>query len=207
MHENMQSFDQRLPRWLWPTLCALVTLVALHGVFSASEIFFVRDLGAYYWSQHLWARATMLSGEIPLWDPHVAYGQPAVVDPVRHLLFLPVLVLRLVASDVVGFNLSVALPFPLAALGAFLFFRRHMSASGAALAGCAFVLSGPVLSTGNMLNLSWTTALVPWVFWAVDRLKERRSAGRFAALACVFALQAFAGEAVVLLCTGLLAVL
>lgn len=196
-----------MARWGWPALVVVLALLAVYGIFTTSRIFYVRDLGAYYWSQFLWVRETLRAGEWPLWDPHVAYGQPAIVDPVRQILFPPAVLLRLAFPDVVGFNLSVALPFPIAGLGAYFFFQRHVSRPAAALAASVFTLSGPILSTSNMLNYSWTIAAMPYVFWCVDRLVERRTGGRFAALALVFGLQALAGEAVTLFFTAVLAVL
>ena len=58
----------------------------------------------------------------------------------------------------------------------------------------------------NLPNLAWSVACLPWVLLACDRLLEHASAGRFAILAAVFALQALCGEPVTWASTGLVAV-
>lgn len=181
-------------------LVALVPLVAVRGVFSMTEIFYLRDLSFYFWPEHLWLRAELLAGRFPLWDPYVGLGQPSAADPIRQQFFLPTLLLRFL-PDTVGFNLSVALPFPVAAAGMMLFLKRHASMAGAALGALVFSLSGPVLSTGNFPNLSWSIALAPWVLGAAAAILERATGGRLATLAVAVALLFTAGEAVVFFAT------
>jgi hypothetical protein len=191
--------------WLWPSLAVLATLVALRGLFTTSSIFYVRDLCLAFWPTHLWYRHAIFDGEFPLWDPFRACGQSAIADPVRMILFPPVALLRLLLPEVLGFNLSVALPVPVAALGTYAFLRRRASPGAACIGALAFALSGPVLSSTSSPNLSWSVALLPWVLWGTDRLSERLSAGRFATAAAVVALQALAGEPLSLAFTCVLA--
>jgi hypothetical protein len=154
-----------------------------------------------FWGRYLWLRHELLSGSFPLWDPYVGGGQSAVADALHQLFLLPALAVRLIGNEVVGFNLWVAMPFPLAALGAWLFFRRRFAADASALGAIAFSVSGPIVSTGNFPNLSWSAAAIPWVLWAVDRVAAAGTARQIAALALVTAFQAFAGEPVTLLAT------
>lgn len=176
-----------------------LALCAMNEAFTFDRVFYVRDLGFFWWPQHLWAAAAFRAGEFPLWDPSVGLGQSAIADPIRHLLFPPVLALRLLLPPVVSFNLSVALPFPLAALGTYLFLARRCSPQAASLGGALFAVSGPMLSNGAMLTNAWTLALVPWVLWATDRLWDTPTARRWALLSTLFALQILAGEPVSLL--------
>lgn len=196
---------RRLPGWIWPTLPVLATIVAMHGVFTTSRIFFFRDLGSYFWPHHVWLRRALRSGTLPLWDPNAGLGYASVADPALQLFFLPTLILRLLLPEVVGFNLGVALPLPLAAFGTYRFLRGHIPAPSAALGGLVYALSGPLLSAANCTNLAWCGALVPWVLRVVDRLRERPSARGLAALAALFACGICAGEPVTLAATGALA--
>src|SRR5207248_10301577 len=92
-------------------------------------------------------------------------------------LLMPVaLAVRLLPSDVLSFNLWVAFPLPLAALGMFAFLRRRLPDAAAALGACVFALSGPIASMLNTPNLSWSVALLPWVMWTVEDLIEERGA-------------------------------
>lgn len=191
-------------RALLLVVVVLAPLAALRGVFSTTEIFYLRDLSFYFWPEHLWLRAELLSGRFPLWDPYIGLGQPSAADPIRHQFFLPILLLRLL-PETIGFNLAVALPFPVAAGGMAFFLRRHASPAGAALGALVFALSGPVLSTGNFPNLSWSVALLPWLLVVTESLAERPTGSRLASLACVGALMFTAGEAVLLLAGAALA--
>src|SRR6476620_1918792 len=180
----------RRAAWAWASLaiCA-ATIPFLPGV-TGSRVFYVRDLSKFFWGRYLWLRHELLSGSFPLWDPYVGAGQSAVADALHQLFLLPALAVRLIGSEVVGFNLWVATPFPLAALGAWLFLRRRFAADAAALGAIAFSLSGPIVSTGNFPNLSWSAAAIPWMLWAIDRAATAARPRHIAALAVVTALQA-----------------
>jgi prepilin-type N-terminal cleavage/methylation domain-containing protein len=191
---------------VWLLLVAALSCLPVLGAVTTHRIFFVRDLSFFFWSRHLWLRHAIAAGEAPWWDPYVAGGQSAIADALNQLLMPITVAIRLLPSAVVAFNLWVALPLPLAALGMFLFLRRRAGLPGAALGASAFALSGPVVSMLNTPNLSWSVALMPWVLLATDRLEERPSAPRTAVLAAAFALQALCGEPVTWACTGVLAV-
>ena len=196
----------RWSRFGWPVLVALASLGAIPGVFTWSRIFYVRDLSFVRWPEHLWFRAAIANGEFPMWDPYVGFGQSAIADPARHLLFPPVLLLRMLLPTVIGFNLCVALPFPIAALGMYALLRQRASTVASALGAIVFAMSGPVLSTGNFINMTWAVALIPWVVLAADRLANAPTRRRFAAFAVLCALQFLAGEAVTVVVTSALAV-
>ena len=117
----------------WILVVLSLSFVPVVGLFTTHEIFFVRDLSFFFWSRHLWLRHTLAAGSAPWWDPYVAGGQSAIADALNQLLMPVTLAIRLLPSDVVSFNLWIALPLPLAALGTFLFLRRrirHTSAAG-----------------------------------------------------------------------------
>jgi hypothetical protein len=190
---------------LWASLAALVGLLPFAGVFTSDRVFYLRDLMYCFWDRNIWLRRSLLSGEWPLWDPYLAAGQSAAADALNQMFLLPVLAIRLLGSEVVGFNLWVALPFPLAALGAYLFLRSRFSSAAATLGAAVFAASGPVVSTGNFPNLSWSVAAMPWVLRAADRCEGPGVGRRIGVLALLFAFQAAAGEPVTMAATAGLA--
>jgi hypothetical protein len=193
---KLRDDRRRLPAWAWRSCVTLAALVPFLPGLTGSRVFYVRDLSLYFWGRYLWLRRAWLSGEWPLWDPYVGGGQSAYSDALNQMFLLPSVIARLAGGEVLGFNLWVALPFPLAAIGAFGFFARRFSASASALGAMAFALCGPVVSTGNFPNLSWSVAATPWVLWATDAVVSTRTARPVAPLALAVALQAFAGEPV-----------
>ena len=208
--EDLPVFlSSRLPVFLSSRLLvflvAAIATIPVAGVFTLSRLFFVRDLVLAFRSRFLFVRHTIRSGVFPFWDPYPANGQPAVNDALYQLFHLPSLPIRLLLPELVAYNLWVALPVPLSALGMYAFLRRHARAAAAAFGAVAYALSGPMVSSTNFPNLSWSVAAVPFVFWALDRLIERRTASAAAGLAVMVALQALAGEPVTLATTLVIA--
>ncbi|MCC6744960.1 MAG: YfhO family protein, partial [Acidobacteria bacterium] len=180
--------------WLWPIAAVLAPLIPMRGMFSSEKVYCFRDMGQEFWPMTQWFKLSTAAGEYPLWDPFLGYGQSAVADPVRSLLFPPVVLVRMLFPEALALNLAVGLAIPLAALGAYLLIRRTLSAPSAAVGAVAFAMAGPVLSTGNMLNFVWSVALMPWVIWAVLHVADRWSGPRFVAASACIALQLLAGE-------------
>ncbi len=190
----------------WAFGAMLLAMVPVAGALSTSRVFYVRDLGLYFWPRHQWLRATWAAGEWPWWDPYAGAGQSAVADALNQFFLLPVTAVRLLAPEVVGFNVWIAAPFPLTALGAWLWLRRHVSPAGAFVGAAVWTLSGPVLSTGNFPNLSWSAALIPWVLWGAERIQPRPGGRAVALLAVLVGCQALSGEPVTLAVTCAIAV-
>lgn len=191
-------------RWWW-LLPVLATLVALAQGFSNSRVFYIRDLSQQYLQEHRWLRASLFEGSFPLWDPYSAFGQPAIADPARQMLFPVTLLLRFL-PETIGFNLICLLPYPTAAIGTYLFLRRHVSRRSAALGASVFAVSGPMLSTGNFPNFSWVCCFIPFALWSLDRSVALRTLRSAIPLAVVFCFQVLAGEAVALGATASLVV-
>lgn len=188
-------------RLLYPLIAVAVAIVPVAGLFTSSRLFFVRDLVMAFRPRFLFLRHAIASGSFPWWDPYPAHGQAAASDALYQLFHLPSLPIRLLLPEVPAYNLWVALPVPLSAAGMYLFLRRQVSPPAAALGAIAFGVSGPVVSSTNFPNMSWSLAAVPFVLWALERVFERRSAGAAALLAVMVACQALAGEPVSLAAT------
>jgi len=184
--------------WRWVLGIIAISLLPVAGLLTTTRIFYVRDLSFFFWSRHLWLRHTLLSGQAPWWDPYVASGQSAIADALNQIVMPLTLAIRLLPSDVVSFNLWIALPLPIAAIGMFVFLRRRFASdasdAAAAFGACVFALSGPVVSMLNLPNLAWSVAFIPWVL-----------AGQSLTwIAVAFGLQALCGEPVTWAATGLL---
>ena len=197
----MSRFTSAARSHAWPLLVLAAAVTPILGVLTTTRIFFVRDLGLFFWSRHLWLRHTIASGTLPLWDPFVGAGQSAIADALNQVLMPVTLAVRLLPSDVVSFNLWVALPLPIAAAGTWRFIRRTHDRAPSALGSILFVLSGPMVASLNAPNLSWSVAAMPWVLWAVDWTHERPGVSRCGVAAMAIALQALSGEPVTLAAT------
>ena len=133
----------------WPVLAALVALLPFIRGFSTTNVFFVRDLGLFFWPRHLWLWQTVREGDWPLWDPYAAAGQSAVADPLNHFFLLPATIVRVLAPPVLGFNFWVAAPAAILAIGTCVWLRRRLCAPAAAVGGAIAALAGPIASAGD----------------------------------------------------------
>ena len=202
--EQPPSLKQR--SWFWPALAALIALAAIPGVFTTTHVFYVRDLASWFLPHHLWFNHALFEGNLPIWYPYPGCGYATVRDPAFQTLFPLTLPLRLL-PPILGFNLIVALPFPLAAVGMFLFLRRHVQPAAACLGATVVAASGVFLSTANAPNLSWSAAMLCWVLFATDACVARPGARRFAALSIAWGLLFLAGEPVTFAAAAVLATL
>lgn len=193
-------------RWGWPVVAVLPSVVAMAGTWSTSHIFYYRDATLMFWPYKVWFRRGIAEGVFPMWDRSPAFGQSAVVDPMRQILFPPVILARLIPDDVLGHNLIMAAPAFLLALGVYVLLRRSVSREAAALGAVLMSLSSPVLSSLSMANMSWTLALGPWVIVALARLVESPSILRLTLASAAVGLLILAGEPVTgagMMCTAL----
>jgi len=186
---------------MWGLAALVAATIPVAGVFTLSRVFFLRDLTLAFRSRFLFLRHSVYSGTWPLWDPYPASGQSAINDALYQLFHLPSLLIRLALPELLAFNLWVALPVPLAAWGAYLFLRRQVSPPAAAFGAVAFAAAGPIVSTTNFPNMSWSVATAPFVFWAIERVKIAATARHATLLATVVGCQALSGEPVTLAAT------
>lgn len=208
MNKPEQSKRKRLSRnLLWLVVAVTPALIAMRGIFSHTSIFYIRDLANYFYPNYLWIRHTLFAGHLPLWNPDAGAGYADVADPSFQLFFLPTLFARFLLPEALGFNFMVAFPFVAAAIGTYLFLKRHTSIVAAALGAIIFSVSGPLLSSSNSINPSTTASMLPWLLWVADRFFERHSIARFSLLAAFFALAFFAGQPDLLAWEGLLVIL
>ena len=182
--------------FIWPLIAAAFAALPFVRGLSTTDVFYIRDLAVYFWPRHLWLRHTWASGDWPWWDPFAGAGQSAVADPLNQFFLLPVTAVRLLLPPALGFNFWVAAPFPFMAVGAWLWLRRHVSSAAACIGAATLCLAGPVTSTGDFPNMSWSVAFIPWILWACDCAVQSRSPRWFAAAAGLTGLQALAGEPV-----------
>jgi len=213
----------------WALLVVVLSLIPVRGVFSTSRLFYIRDLSFFFWSRHLWLRHTIFAGHAPWWDPYVAGGQSAIADALNQIAMPLTLVVRLLPSDLVSFNLWVAMPLPIAMAGMFVFLRRYLAqvaASARATAGPSTSLPGQAgnvsaTDAGQGCSLDAAAAVgacafalsgpivsvlnLPNLAWSVAFVPWVMAAeGRW--LAITFALQALCGEPVTWAATGVLVV-
>jgi hypothetical protein len=188
----------------WRFAPALVALWLLAPAIVGRGSFFQRDIH-WVWYPHVESSVRAVSqGAWPLWDPHPAFGLPALADP-NYQLAYPTTWLNLLLPPDASYTLFVALHLLGAGLGAFRLGRCFgLSPAAAALGASAWTASGPLLSFVSLFHhfagLAWT----PWVLLALERTLAAPTARRAAVLGAVAGGQVLAGSGDLCLMTALL---
>lgn len=164
-----------VPAPVWAgALLALLAVVFFDRVLLRGEVFFSRDIAPFFYPMKHYLAASVRAGQVPLWNPWIAGGEPFFASLQPGLLY-PLSLLLYVLPLPAAFDVLVVIHYPLAGLGMVLLLRawRH-SWPAAFLGGAAFMLGGFLVSVGNFTNNLQTVAWLPWVFLAWDRLLEHR---------------------------------
>src|SRR5512143_4105399 len=84
-----QAFERR--PWLLPLTLALLTIILLRPALippGPNQALDGKDLLSMFYPLQQYIRQTLLSGELPLWNPHQFIGHPIVGNP-HAALFYP----------------------------------------------------------------------------------------------------------------------
>ncbi|MEJ2146519.1 MAG: YfhO family protein [Acidobacteriota bacterium] len=139
----------------------------------------------------LYVKSRLREGAIPLWNPFVSGGQPAL--PLLFDSYLsPSFLIFLLLGNGLGYSLALLVRLFIAGLGAFLLCRLEFSTQAALLGAVTFMLCG--------FNLSWlmwpqvaTSCWIPWVIWSFVRLMRNPNRREVGVLAILTALMLFGG--------------
>ncbi|HEY2516184.1 MAG TPA: hypothetical protein VGI39_35175, partial [Polyangiaceae bacterium] len=168
----------------------------------------VRDMPGFTVPSRWFWRSSVLHGELPVWNPLVAFGVPVFAAPVHGALY-PGHLLLLAGPFATAFGLTWAAHAFWGGAGGYALARRMGCRPQAAL------VSGLVWGIGGYAIAMWwngektlSDAWVPWVAWGVGRLAHgpRLRASRLAVAAGAGALLCAAGDPFLLFDAVLLAV-
>jgi hypothetical protein len=141
-------------------------------VLFRGEVFFSRDVAPFFYPMKHFLASVVRSGDLPLWNPWVAGGEPFFASLQPGLLYPGSLVLYGLPMPA-AFDWLVVLHYPLAGLGLALLLRRWGHGwTAAVLGGSVFMLGGFFVSLGNFVNNLQTVAWLPWLFLAWDRVLD-----------------------------------
>jgi Bacterial membrane protein YfhO len=158
------------------------------------QVPFFRDLGPYFYPLRFALYESFRSGELPLWNRHMAMGFP-VLAAFQSGVFYPLHLLFLILSFFAAIRVIFILHFLIAGIGAYYLCRKwkfpaYLSIVGALL----FALGGTVVSLSNLLNHFQTAVWLPWVILSWEKLLSSRSWKNFLAFTLITAIQFLAGS-------------
>ncbi len=148
----------------------------------------------YYLPLHQLDAEALRAGHLPVWNPFQFSGAPLLATG-QPAPFYPLELAFLALPPLVANNVYVVCTLSIASTGAFFLARRLTGDAVAATVGAlAFVSCGFMYGHIAHQSVLATTAWLPWGLWAVDRLRDRISAGRAIGLAVLLGLALLAGQ-------------
>ena len=158
------------------------------------QVPFLRDLGPYFYPLRFALHESFRSGELPLWNRHLAMGFP-LLAAFQSGVFYPPHLLLLMPPFFTAIRAIFILHFLIAAVGAYYLCRNwkcppYLSIVGALL----FALGGTVVSLTNLLNHFQTAVWLPWVILSWEKLLSWRSWKNFLGFTLITAMQFLAGS-------------
>ncbi len=150
------------------------------------------DIAFMFHPWQIWAGRELAGGHFPLWNPHAYAGAPFFANPQTALLF-PLTWLAAVLPAATAVTLISILKLSLAGTGMYVFLRLiAVTPLSAVLGALAFMLNG-ALVTWLQWAVGTAMAMLPWIFAATERLRQRPNGARTAGLALVVAVALFGG--------------
>jgi hypothetical protein len=192
---DVRSGDERREAFL-----LLVLLALLEGWLRAPILFgrlalFQRDLMLVYFPLVQSALREVSQGAWPLRDPTSAFGQPLLADPSCEILYPPVW-LQILLPPSLAYAWFVSLHSVFGALGVGFLARRISGGPFVAglVAGCAWLLCGPLQSLATLWHHMAGASWIPWIWLGVEGvLAADRGASRW--LGVALGMQMIAGSA------------
>lgn len=188
----------------WAAALAALVVVCFSDLLLFGRVLFFRDIVRLFVPARAILRDALASGELPLWNPRWAAGQPLAANPVYEA-FYPLQFLTLVRDPAYGYGLQITLQLAIAALGMFFFLRSlDLHPPAAALGSVSFALGGVMLSLTNLPTSHASLVWFPWLALFGRRLLRHPTARDFALTSLTLGVILLAGEQAMILQAGAL---
>lgn len=184
---------------------ALLAACVFWKVTLAQQVLYWGDIMLYFLPMTTLAHHWLTRGVLPLWNPHILWGQPFVGNPQEWLFYPSTLLLPLLnPAHYLAWNAVVHLW--LGGVGMWLFLRALGTGFRSALLGStAWMLCGAFVPRAQFPGMFQAIAMVGWLMWAVERVVQKPNLATGSTLSIVFALTWLAGHAQVAYMASLLA--
>lgn len=174
---------------------ALVAACVFWKVTLAQQVLYWGDVMLYFLPMTAFAHHWLTQGILPLWNPHVLFGQPFVGNP-QEWLFYPSTLLLLLLHPARYLSWNAVWHLWLGGVGMWLFLRAlNVAYRPAILASTAWVLCGAFVPRAQFPGMFQTIALIGWLMWAVERVLQTSRTSSVARLVVTGALLLLAGHA------------
>jgi len=174
---------------------ALVAACVFWKVVFAQQVLYWGDIMLYFLPMTTFVARWLTQGILPLWNPHILFGQPFAGNP-QEWLFYPSTLLLTLLHPARYLSWNAVLHLWLGGVGMWLFLRTlGVPFRSALLGSTAWMLSGAFVPRAQFPGMFQTIAWMGWLMWSVERVRQANSAVNVAILALAVALLLLAGHA------------
>lgn len=153
-------------------LILLLTLVFWHEIAFMGNIPLLRDLNGELIPWRIYAKQSILQGEIPLWNPYSYSGQPFLANPLT-AVFYPFSALFYFLPLKPALNLYILLHFFIAGISMYSLMRCwRVSPGGALISAITFAFSGWMVTSVEFFSFAasaWTPLIVMLIFKLIKK--------------------------------------
>lgn len=197
-------FKKAAPDWLSFLVLSSMVLWFTADVVIGGKVPFFRDLGTYFYPLRFVLAQSLQTGELPLWDHHLAMGFPVFANPQAAVFYPPHLVF-VVLPFFTAIRFLFVFHYLIAVYGTFILFRRWSYPIYLAMVGSIlFAFGGLIVSLSNLLDHFQSAVWLPWVLYYGEKAFQRRTLNSILLLGVVLALQFLAGSPEIYLMTAAL---
>jgi hypothetical protein len=192
----------RMPKKIPSIILTCTILIILILIFTGSLVApagtFIGGIdvpGYFYWNL-AFVQDTIRAGVIPLWNPHYYSGHPFLANP-STFVFYPATLLYVLLPLPWAFNLDTLIHLFMASLGMFYLVRLITGSHKAGFASAiVFSLNGYFIERifGGHITLIHAAALIPWVFFFIEKAMLSKSKGLFVLSGVVLGMQILGGD-------------
>ncbi len=185
----------------WPFLVITIIIFAFfYKLFIPKpSIFITPDYGrsdSWHFSiaNKFYLAQELKKNRLPIWNPHIGTGYPALAEGQSGIFFLPNLVFFRLLPFIYAYNLTLVGAFITAGFGTYFFCRSlKLSKPASLFAGTVFPLGGFFVFHVQHHNLLQTASLMPWLFWAVNEFVKTKKILFLLLLSLILSQQFMAG--------------
>jgi hypothetical protein len=169
----------RRPAQLATAAALVFVALSFADVLFLGKALYVRDIARVYVPERAILRTILRGGELPLWNPFFAAGQPFAANPEYEALYPPQW-LALVPDLLFGVHLEIVLHLLFGAAGMAFFLTTLGARRTAAFGAVCFALGGVMLSATNLLPFLFALSWFPWAAACLHRYLDDPTMRRFA---------------------------
>jgi hypothetical protein len=171
-------------------------------VFFGQALFFSNgfiggiDVEKYFFWHESFVKSEFMSGRVPLWNPYYYCGHPFLANP-QSFVFYPITLIYVLFSLPVAFNIDTLFHIFLAVIGMYYFVKLITGNKWASLAsGVIFGFGGCFMEKvfAGHLTMIHTAALLPFIFYFVEKGFQVKKIIFFIFGGLIFGLQILGGE-------------